>query len=126
MRARTILLAGLLALAASAEAAAQTVSALNPAADVRSSVVTLDSSGNATWDFTAGGTQPPFSGVPDVTHIPQAMDNANPIICNYTARTASLVSVHCWRTNTLGLLSGLLTGPITGGQVNLIARYRAP
>jgi len=111
-------------LCASASATAQTVSGLVGPADVRSSVVTLDSSGNATWDFTNGGNAPPFAGVPDVTHIPQAMDTTNPITCNYTARTASLVTIHCWRTSLLGLLTNLYSGAVAGGQVNLIARYR--
>lgn len=112
-------LAGLIALATCPAVAAQTVSGLTGPALVQSTTVTLDSSGNATWTFT-----PAFPEAPDVTHIPQAMDTVNPLICNYTARTPNIVTIHCWRTSLIGLLTGLLSGPVTGAQVNLIARYR--
>lgn len=99
--------------------AQDTYSSLVSASLVQSTTVSLDSSGNAAWTFS-----PAFPEAPDVTHIPQAMDTINPLICNYTARTATFVTIHCWRTSLLGLLSGLLSGPVTGAQVNLIARYR--
>lgn len=84
--------------------------------------VILDASGNATWDYTGLN----FPGIPIVTHLPQAVDTVNPLICNYTSRTQTAVSVHCWRTSLLGLLSGLLSGPVTGAKVSLIARYIPP
>lgn len=87
---------------------------------VQSTTVALDSSGNARWDFA-----PAFPAPPDITHMVQAMDTTNPITCNYTARTATYVSIHCWRANTLSaLLGGLFSGSVTGAQVNPIARYR--
>lgn len=113
------LFAAILACSSISPASAQTVSGLTGPALVQSTTVTLDSSGNATWAFT-----PAFPEAPDVTHIPHAMDTVNPLICNYTARTPSLVTIHCWRTSLIGLLTGLLSGPVTGAQVNLIARYR--
>lgn len=94
--------------------------ALN-AADVRSANVTLNTTGDGTWTFDT-----PFAGVPDVTHLPKAVDTVNPVICNTTSITTTSVTLHCWRTNTLGLLSSLLGGPIAGARVNLIARYKAP
>lgn len=86
---------------------------------VESNTVTLDAGGNGTWTFTT-----PFAGTPDVTHLPKAMDTTNPLICNFTSVDSTQVSVHCWRTALLGLLTGLLSGPVTGGQVKLIARYK--
>lgn len=108
------------ALTHNTEAHAQTVSGLIGPAQVQSNTVTLDAGGNATWTFTT-----PFPAAPDITHMPIAVDMANPLICNYTARSATAVSIHCWRTSLLGLLTGLLSGPVTGAQVNLIARYKA-
>lgn len=88
---------------------------------VDSNDVVLDASGNGTWTFDT-----PFNGVPDVTHMPKALDTINPLICNFTAVTATMVSIHCWRTALLGLLTGLLSGPTTGATVHLIARYKSP
>lgn len=104
-----------------APAHAQLVTSLTGPSLVESTTVTLDAGGNATWTFA-----PAFPATPDVTHIPQAMDTANPIICNYTARTATQVTIHCWRTALIGLLTNLYAGSTTGAQVNLIARYRTP
>lgn len=95
-------------------------------ADVRSGEVTLAADGTGSWDLTAGGTLPPMGGTPDVTHIPQAMDTTNPLICNFTSRSTTTVAIKCFRTSLLGLLTGLLSGPVTGGKVNLIARWKAP
>jgi len=113
-------LAAVSPLACHTEAHAQVVSSLIGPAQVQSNTVTLDASGNATWTFTA-----PFPATPDITHMPVAVDSVNPLICNYTARSATAVSIHCWRTSLSGLLTGLLSGPVTGAQVNLIARYKA-
>lgn len=88
---------------------------------VESSEVTLDSSGNGTWTFT-----PAFNGIPSVTHLPKALDTTNPLICNFTSISATAVTIHCWRTALLGLLTGLLSGPTTGATVTLMARYRPP
>lgn len=78
----------------------------------------LDASGNATWDYSAQG----FTKTPAVVHLVQAMDSANPIICNYTARSATSVSIHCWRTSLLGLLTNLYSGSVAGATVALVAR----
>lgn len=92
--------------------------------DVRSMDVTLDATGAGTWTFTADGS-PPFAGVPDVTHLPQAVNTTDLLICNYTARTVSSVSVRCQRVNPLsGLLTGLFGGTMAGLKVNLMARYK--
>jgi hypothetical protein len=95
-----------------------------PLADVRSCAVTLDSSGNGTCDFTNGGTSVPFAGTPDVTHLARAMDTTNPLICNLVSVSTSAVTIHCWRTALLGLLTNLYSGSTSGAQVTLIARYR--
>lgn len=84
---------------------------------VQQQTVTLDASGNATWTFS-----PAFAVTPVVVHMPAAMDTVNPITCNYTARSATSVSVHCWRTSLLGLLTNLYSGSVTGAQVTLVAR----
>lgn len=86
---------------------------------VRQQDVTLDAAGNATWTFDPLDPPPV---VPAVVHLPKAMDTTNPIICNYTARTVLLVTVHCWRTNVSGLLTSLLGGTVAGAQVTLVAR----
>ena len=96
-------------------------------ADVRSMDLTLDASGVATWDVTAGGTAQPFGGVPDVTHLPQAVNSTDMLVCNFTTRTATTIVVKCLRVNTVAaLLTGLFGGTIAGLKVNLIARYKAP
>lgn len=108
-----------------APATAQTVSGLVGAADVRSADLTLDASGNASWDVTNGGTLPPFSAVPDVTHLAQAVNTNDYLVCNYMVRTTTTIAVHCLRINGLAaLLTGLLGGSLAGVKVNLIARYR--
>ncbi|KQM65774.1 hypothetical protein ASE75_05960 [Sphingomonas sp. Leaf17] len=81
--------------------------------------VTLDAAGNATWTFDLGNAPPV---VPVVVHMPAAMDTTNPITCNYTARTMTGVSIHCWRTTLLGLLTSLYSGSVAGAQVTLVAR----
>lgn len=86
---------------------------------VAQQIVTLDSSGNATWTFDPANPPPV---VPAVVHLPKAMDTTNPIICNFTAVSMTSVTVHCWRTTLLGLLNSLFTGSVTGAQVNLVAR----
>lgn len=127
-RAWLALLAPLCAFACHTEGAhAQTVSSLNSngTADVRSMDLTLDAGGNGTWDVTAGGTMPPFAGVPDVTHLAQAVNTNDYLVCNYTTRTATTVAVHCLRINSVAaLLTGLFGGTLAGVKVNLIARYR--
>jgi hypothetical protein len=113
------------ALATHTDAHAQTVSGLIGPADVRSMDLTLDASGNGTWDVTAGGSLPPFAGVPDVTHLAQAVNTNDYLVCNYTTRTTSTIAVHCLRINGLAaLLTGLFGGSLAGVKVNLIARYR--
>lgn len=92
-------------------------------AAVQSEEVTLDASGNATWAF-----KPAFPIVPAVVHMPRAMDAANPIVCNFTAITASAVSIHCWRSapvtvSLLGAIVNPFLGTIGGAKVNLVARY---
>jgi len=81
--------------------------------------VVLDASGNATWTFDPINLPPV---VPAVVHLPRAMDATNPIICNWTAKTQLLVSIHCWRTNVSGLLSSLFGATASGAQVTLVAR----
>lgn len=80
--------------------------------------VVLDAAGNATWDYSAVG----FTKTPAVVHLAQAMDTSNPITCNYTARSQTSVSVHCWRTSLLGLLTNLYSGSVAGATVVLVAR----
>ncbi|MBB5697187.1 hypothetical protein [Sphingomonas yantingensis] len=80
--------------------------------------VVLDASGNATWDYSAVG----FTKAPAVVHLVQAMDTANPITCNYTARSQTSVTIHCWRTSLLGLLTNLYSGSVAGATVTLVAR----
>lgn len=120
---RMMLLAGLLALAAPAAANAQVVSGIYPAgAMVDQTVVTLDSSGNASWNYSVQ-----FPGIPAVVHLPKAVNTSDALICNWTAITQTSVSIHCWRTNTLSaLLTGLLGGTTAGLQVSLVARYIPP
>jgi len=92
----------------------------NSAGWVAQQDVTLDATGNATWVFDTANLPPV---VPAVVHLPKLMDTANPIICNWTARTQLLVSVHCWRSNTLSaLLGGMFQGAVAGAQVTLVAR----
>ena len=80
--------------------------------------VVLDAAGNATWDYSAVG----FTKTPAVVHLAQALDTSNPITCNYTARSQTSVSVHCWRTSLLGLLTNLYSGSVAGATVTLVAR----
>ncbi|BBC99082.1 hypothetical protein [Sphingobium sp. YG1] len=84
---------------------------------VQQKTVTLDASGNATWTFTD-----PFPGAPAVAHFPKQMDAANPLICNFSAVSSASVSIHCWRTTLLGLLTNIFGGSVTGGEVTIIAR----
>lgn len=106
------------ALVAAAAAAPAQVS-YPPAAPVmvQQQEVVLDASGNATWTFDV-----PFPTEPAVAHIPRALDTTNPLICNFTAVSTTAVTIHCWRTNLTGLLTGLLSGPPAGGKVKLLAR----
>jgi hypothetical protein len=84
---------------------------------VQQAELTLDANGDTTWTF-----DPAFPQEPAIVHIPRAMDRVNPLICNFTASSATAVTVHCWRTNISGLLSGVLSGPPAGGKVKLLAR----
>lgn len=117
------LLGLLLAALAPPLAAQDTYSSLYaPSSTAQSTVVTLDSSGNATWTFDT-----PFPFTPSVVHMPKAMDTTNPVVCNFTSVTATTVSVHCWRSasvvvSILGATVSAFGGVITGAQVNLIAR----
>lgn len=86
---------------------------------VAQQTVTLDASGNATWTFDPEN-RPPV--IPAVVHMPRAMDLINPVTCNFTAITMTMVTVHCWRTSLLGLLTNLYSGSVAGAQVNLVAR----
>lgn len=123
---RLALLAAAAALIATPAPAQILINGVPPSADVRSMDLALDASGNGTWDVTAGGTLPAFPGVPDVTHLAQAVNTNDYLICNYTVRTATTVAVHCMRINGLAvLLTGLFGGTLLGVKVNLIARYRA-
>lgn len=108
-----------LALAASiaSPAAAQVSYPPAPVQWVAQQTVTLDASGNATWTFD---TPPPV--VPAVVHMPKAVDTQNPVTCNFTTVTMTGVTVHCWRTTLLGLLTSLYSGSVAGAQVNLVAR----
>lgn len=82
-------------------------------------VVTLDASGNATWNFTTV-----FPGVPAIVHLPKQSGTTDALICNWTSVSQTSVTIHCWRTNVLGaLLSGVLGGATAGQQVSLVARY---
>lgn len=87
------------------------------AARVDQKDVVLNSTGDATWTYDTA-----FPKAPAVAHIPGAIDTQNPIICNFTARTATSVSIHCWRTNVSGLLSSLFGGTAAGATVSLVAR----
>jgi len=105
----------------SAPAAAQEVSSTagNPI-QLQSTTVTLDATGDATWTYDT-----PFPVAPDLSHMVQGLDKINPVTCNYMARTNALVTIHCWRANTLSaLLGGMFSGSVAGVQVNLTARYR--
>ncbi len=85
---------------------------------VAQQMVTLDSSGNATWTFDPD-KPPPV--VPAVVHLPKAMDMTNPVICNFTTISITGVTVHCWRTTLLGLITNIFGGSVAGAQVNLQA-----
>jgi hypothetical protein len=86
---------------------------------VAQQTVVLDASGNATWTFDPSNPPPV---VPAVVHMPRAMDTTNPVTCNFTDISRSGVTVHCWRTSLLGLLTNLYSGSVAGAQVNLVAR----
>lgn len=107
------------ALCVAAPATAQTNYPPSTPQWVDQKTLTLDASGNATWTFDPA-SPPPI--VPVVVHMPAAMDTTNPVTCNYTARTVVLVSIRCWRTSLLGLLTNLYSGSVAGAQVTLVAR----
>ncbi len=117
---RTLVYAAIALCLAAVPARAQVVSPLYPTGSlIDQTVVTLDSSGNATWAFTTV-----FPGVPAIVHLPKQMNGTDALICNWTSVSQTSVTIHCWRTNVLsGLLSGLLGGSVTGAQVSLVARY---
>ena len=113
-----ILPALLLAACVAPVAAQDTMSSIYPIGGmVQQKTVTLDASGNASWTFTD-----PFPGTPAVAHFPKQMDATNPLICNFTSVSTTTVSIHCWRTTLLGLLTNLFGGSVTGGEVTIIAR----
>jgi hypothetical protein len=86
---------------------------------VAQQTVTLNSTGDAAWSFDPDSLPPV---VPAVVHMPKAMDTTNPITCNFTSISRTGVTVHCWRTTLLGLLTNLYSGSVNGAQVNLVAR----
>lgn len=113
-----LLIAAAVCATAAPAAAQDTMSSIYPLGGmVQQRTVTLDSAGNASWIFTD-----PFPGTPAVAHFPKQMDAANPLICNFTAVSSTGVSIHCWRTTLLGLLTNLFGGSVTGGEVTIIAR----